>query len=46
MAENWQGDRATIEPETFCYLKEIELKSEDTVKNPTVGNNYTIKIYC
>jgi len=22
-AENWQGDRVTIEP---CYLKEIELK--------------------
>jgi len=25
-AENQQGDRATIEPQTFCYLKEIELK--------------------
>jgi len=23
-AENWQGDRVT---KTFCYLKEIELKS-------------------
>jgi len=26
-AENWQGDRVTIEPQTFCYLKEIKLKS-------------------
>jgi len=25
-AENRQGDRVTIEPQTFCYLKEIELK--------------------
>jgi len=23
---NCQGDRVTIEPQTFCYLKEIELK--------------------
>jgi len=25
--ENWLGDRLTIEPRTFCYLKEIELKT-------------------
>jgi len=25
-AENRQGDRVTIEPQTFCYLKEIEVK--------------------
>jgi len=25
-AEIWQGERVTIEPQTFCYLKEIELK--------------------
>jgi len=25
-AENLQGDRVTIKPQTFCYLKEIELK--------------------
>jgi len=25
-AENRQGDRVTIEPQTFCHLKEIELK--------------------
>jgi len=24
--QNRQGDRVTIEPQTFCYLKEIELK--------------------
>jgi len=23
-AENRQGDRVTIEPHTFCYMKEIE----------------------
>jgi len=45
-AENWQGDRVTIEPQTLCYLKEIELKSKDAAKNPTVSNNYAIKIYC
>jgi len=45
-AENRQGDRVTIEPQTFCYLKEIELKDhEDTAKNPTAGNNYVIEIY-
>jgi len=27
-AENQQGDRVTIEPQTFCYLKEIELETE------------------
>jgi len=26
-AENQQGDRVVIEPQTFCYLKEIKLKS-------------------
>jgi len=25
-AGNWQGDRVTIDPQTFCYLKEIELR--------------------
>jgi len=25
-AENGQGDKVTIEPQTLCYLKEIELK--------------------
>jgi len=25
-AENRQGDKVTIEPQTFCYLKEIGLK--------------------
>jgi len=25
-AEIWQGERITIEPQIFCYLKEIELK--------------------
>jgi len=24
--ENQQGDRVTIEPQTFCYLKEIDQK--------------------
>jgi len=24
--KNWQGHRVIIEPQTFCYLKEIELK--------------------
>jgi len=26
-AEIWQGERVTTEPQTFCYLKEIELKT-------------------
>jgi len=39
------GERVTIKPQTFCYLKEIELKiTEDTAKNPIVGNNYVIEI--
>jgi len=31
-AENWQGDRATIEPETFCYLKEIVSKRSRRIR--------------
>jgi len=26
-AKNQQADRFTIEPQTFCYLKEIKLKT-------------------
>jgi len=25
-AKNLQGDRVTVEPQTFCYYKEVELK--------------------
>ena len=32
-AENRWVNRLTIEPQTFCGLKEIELKKEDTTKN-------------
>ena len=44
--ENRWVNRLTIEPQTFCGLKEIELKKnqEDTTKTPTVCNNYTIEI--
>ena len=44
-AENRWVNRLTIEPQTFCGLKEIELKKqEDTTNKPTVCNNYAIKI--
>ena len=44
-AENRWVNRLTIEPQTFCGLKEIELKKqEDTAKKPTVCNNYAIEI--
>ena len=46
-AENWWVDRLTIEPQTFCGLKEIENQAknqEDTAKKSTVCNNYAIEI--
>ena len=43
-AENRWVNRLTIEPQTFCGLKEIELKNKDTTKKPTVCNNYAIEI--
>ena len=44
-AENRWVNRLTIEPQTFCGLKEIELKNQgDTTKKPTVCNNYAIEI--
>ena len=44
-AENRWVNRLTIEPQTFCGLKEIELKNqEDTMKKPTVCYNYAIEI--
>ena len=44
-AENRWVNRLTIESQTFCGLKEIELKNqEDTTKKPTVCNNYAIEI--
>ena len=44
-AENRWVNRLTIEPQTFCGLKEIELKKqEDTMKKPTVCNNYAFEI--
>ena len=44
-AENRLVNRLTIEPQTFCGLKEIELKKqEDTAKKSTVCNNYAIEI--
>ena len=44
-AENRWVNRLTIEPQTFCGLKEIELKKqEDTMKKPTVCNNHAIEI--
>ena len=45
--ENQRVNRLTIEPQTFCGLKEIELKArsqEDTTKKPTMCNNYAIEI--
>jgi len=42
-AENWQGDRVTIEPQIFCYLKEIELNIMKIQLK--MGNNYEIEIY-
>ena len=41
-AENRWVNRLTIEPQTFCGLKEIELKTR--TKKPTVCNNYAIEI--
>ena len=41
-AENRWVNRLTIEPQTFCGLKEIE--QEDTTKKPTVCNNYATEI--
>ena len=44
-AENRWMNGLTIEPQTFCGLKEIKLKNqEDTTKKPTVCNNYAIEI--
>ena len=44
-AENRWVNRLTIEPQTLCGLKEIELKKqEDTTEKPTVYNNYAIEI--
>ena len=45
-AENRWMNRLTIEPQTFCGLKEIELKTRKirTTKKPTVCNNYAIEI--
>ena len=43
--DNRWVNRLTIEPQTFCSLKEIELKKqEDTTKKSTVCNNYAIEI--
>jgi len=40
--KKWQGDRLTIEPQTFCWLKRKRAKNhEGTAKNPAVGKNYT-----
>jgi len=40
-AENWYRGRLTIKPQTFCNLKEIELKDhKGTAKKPTVCNDY------
>jgi len=45
-AENWYRDRLTIEPQTFCSLKEYRAKDhEDTAKKPTVCKNYAIENY-
>ena len=45
-AENWYKGGLTIEPQTFCGLKEIELKiMKIKQKNPTVCNNNAIKNY-
>ena len=44
-AENRWVNRLTIEPQTFCGLKEIELKNRKIQrKKPTVCNNYEIEI--
>ena len=44
-AENRWVNRLTIEPQTFCGLKEIELKTRKMQrKKPTVCNNYAIEI--
>ena len=44
-AENRWVNRLIIEPQTFCGLKEIELKNRKIQrKKPTVCNNYAIEI--
>ena len=44
-AENRWVNRLTIEPQTFCGLKENRVKKqEDTTKKQSVCNNYTIEI--
>ena len=44
-ADNRWVNRLTIEPQTFCGLKEIELKTRKIQrKKPTVCKNYTIEI--
>jgi len=44
VAENWFRGRLTIEPQTFCGLKEIEQKTmKIQQKKPTVCNNYSIE---
>jgi len=45
-AENWYRVRLTIEPQTFCSLKEIKLKTmKIQQKNPRVCNIYAIENY-
>ena len=44
-AENRWVNRLAIEPQTFCRLKEIELKTRKIKrKKPTVCNNYAVEI--
>jgi len=37
LTENQQGDSVTIAPQTFCYLKEIELKITKIQQKPNSG---------
>jgi len=42
-AENWYRGTLTIEPKTFCSLKEIDQKTiKIQQKKPMMCNNYTI----
>ena len=43
-AESRWVDRLTIEPQTFCGLKEIELKTRKIQRKNQQCNNYTIEI--
>ena len=43
-ADNRSVNRLTIEPQTFCGLKNQAKNQEDTAKKPTVCNNYAIEI--